>query len=66
MDTALRYKLNFDVDRALEATHIKELHALINRLEDATQKNSSSKAKKNSSKASERANKGKKTSSEEE
>ena len=44
VDTALRFKLNFDVDRAPEAARIKELHALIHKLEEATQKKNSSKA----------------------
>ena len=34
MDTALRFKLNFDVDKTHEVARIKELHALINRLEE--------------------------------
>ena len=66
MDIALRYKLNFDVDRAPEATRIKELHAHINRLEDAMQKKHNFKAKKSNSKAPEQANKWKKISSAEE
>ena len=66
MDIALRYKLNFDVDRAPEAARIKELNAHINRLEDTAQKKNSSKAKKSSSKAPEQASKGKKIISVEE
>ena len=53
MDTTLRYKLNFDVDRAHEAAHIKELHTLINRLEGAAQKKNNFKVEKGNSKASE-------------
>ena len=44
MDTAQRFKLKFDVDRAPKAEHIKELHALIQKLEEAAQKKSSSKS----------------------
>ena len=47
IDTALRFKLNFDVDRSPEAARTKELHALIQKLEEAAQK---SKVEKNSSK----------------
>ena len=53
MDTALRFKLNFDVDRAPEAARIKELHALIHKLEEAVQKKNSSKAENSSSKSQE-------------
>ena len=44
MDTTLRFKLNFDVDRAPEAMRIKELRAITNRLEDVAQKKNNSKA----------------------
>ena len=34
MDTAKRFKLNFDIDKAPEAARIKELNAVIQRLEE--------------------------------
>ena len=49
MDTAQRFKLNFDVDRAPEAARIKELHEHIQKLEEAAQKKTNSKINKSSS-----------------
>ena len=48
MDTALRFKLNFDVDRAPEAACIKELHEHIHKLVEAVQKKNNSKIKNSS------------------
>ena len=58
MDTTLQFKLNFDVYRALEAAHIKELHVLIHKLEEAVQKKNNSKAEKSSFKSPEQAKHG--------
>ena len=60
-NTAQQFKLNFDVDRAPEASHIKELHEKIHKLEEATQKKTSSKIGKSSSSTPEQTNNGKKT-----
>ena len=61
MDTAQRFKLNFDVDRAPETTRIKELHEHILKLEEAAQKKTNSKIGKSSSNTPEHTNNGKKT-----
>ena len=66
MDTAQRFKLNFDVDKASEAAHIKELHEHIHKLEEASQKKTSSKIGKSSSRNPEQTNNGKKTNPTEE
>ena len=56
MDTAQKFKLKFYVNRTPEATRIKELGEHIQKLEEATQKKSSSRVEKSSSSTPEQAN----------
>ena len=55
MDTAMQFKLNFDVDRAPKTVRIKELYTFIHKLKEVVQKKNNSKAEKSSSKSSEQA-----------
>ena len=56
MDTAKKFKLNFDVDRTPEAAHIKELGEHVQRLEEVAQINSSSRVEKSNSSTLEQTN----------